>query len=133
MTTPKPVQAYAAVSPDGTIDANFVCAEKDGIQSYWENIPVTILPTEQYEAMVEAVRGVEFTYTNWRGETSKRRVLPVRFWFGSTKWHKERQRMMTAFDLDKGEMRDFAVDDIDWQNNAALDRALAAMKEQNHG
>jgi hypothetical protein len=31
--------------------------------------------------------------------------------------------MMTAFDLDKQEMRDFAVDDIDF----------AALKEQDHG
>lgn len=37
-------------------------------------------PTNQEaEAMAEAVT---LTYTNWRGETAQRIILPIRVWFG---------------------------------------------------
>lgn len=59
MTRPLPVTAYAAVSPDGYkyitgIGEHSVQFAPDvsGV------IPVTIIPTEQYEAMVEALEKI---------------------------------------------------------------------------
>jgi len=52
-----------------------------------------------------------FEYTNWRGETSVRRVSPRRLWFGSTEWHPDRQWLLHAYDHDKQELRDFALAD----------------------
>lgn len=48
---------------------------------------------------------VEFTYTNWRGETSTRRVMPVSLWFGTTEHHPDPQWLMDAKDIGK----DFAL------------------------
>ncbi len=55
---------------------------------------------------------LRFPYTNWRGEFSVRRVLPIRVWFGSTDWHPEPQWLLRALDLDKGGERDFAFSQI---------------------
>jgi hypothetical protein len=57
-------------------------------------------------------REMTFMYKNWRGETSRRRVLPSMFYFGSTEWHNKPQWFLRAFDLDKREMRNFAFDEI---------------------
>ena len=52
------------------------------------------------------------TYKNWRGETSVRRILPQRIIFESNQWHREEQWLLEAFDLDKKEIRSFAMKDI---------------------
>lgn len=49
------------------------------------------------------------TYTNWRGETSEREILPLYIWFGSTEWHPKPQWVITAKDIGKGVERDFAL------------------------
>jgi predicted DNA-binding transcriptional regulator YafY len=51
-------------------------------------------------------------YTNHRGEHRERRILPGRIYFGSTKWHKEPQWLLKAWDLEKNAARDFAMADI---------------------
>jgi hypothetical protein len=54
-----------------------------------------------------------FTYTNWRGETSRRHVVPVRVEFGSTKWHPEPQWLLRAQDIDNGQAEKlFAMRDM---------------------
>ena len=52
---------------------------------------------------------VAFTYTNWRGVTARRRVRPVRLWFGATEFHPEPQWLVHGLDLDSGLARDFAL------------------------
>lgn len=54
----------------------------------------------------------EVMYTNWRGETSKRRFTFHRLWYGSTEYHEEPQWLIHGFDMDKGVYRDFAVKDM---------------------
>lgn len=54
-----------------------------------------------------------FTYRNWRGETAQRRAIPQHVYFGATEWHPEPQWLMRAFDVDKGEVRDFAMRDME--------------------
>ena len=55
-----------------------------------------------------------FRYKNWRGETAQRRVVPTGFRFGSSEWHPEPQWLLVAFDLDRGQGREFALKDCDF-------------------
>jgi hypothetical protein len=54
-----------------------------------------------------------FTYKNWRGEVARRRVCLLRLWRGSTEYHREKQLLLDAIDMDKGGERTFAVYDIE--------------------
>jgi len=53
-------------------------------------------------------------YTNWKGETALRRVVPKEggFRFGQTQYHPETQWLLDAFDVEKKADRTFAVKDI---------------------
>lgn len=53
-----------------------------------------------------------FTYKNWLGEVSKRKVKIEGFIFGANEFHKEPQFMIKGFDLDKSAIRTFAMQDI---------------------
>lgn len=55
---------------------------------------------------------VKIVYTNWRGDTAERTIVPIKIWFGSTEWHKEEQWLLRALDTEKQAERDFAVKDI---------------------
>lgn len=55
---------------------------------------------------------IRISYTNWRGETSERLILPIKIWFGSTQWHKDEQWLLNALDIEKNEERDFALKDV---------------------
>jgi predicted DNA-binding transcriptional regulator YafY len=57
---------------------------------------------------------IRLVYKNHRGETSERRILPTRVWFGETEWHPGAQWLLDAIDVEKGELRSFAVKDIAW-------------------
>ncbi len=62
---------------------------------------------------------VKILYTNWRGEQAWRTIAPIRLWFGATEWHKDKQWLLTAIDVEKGTERDFAMKDIQkWQDDA---------------
>ena len=62
------------------------------------------------------VKAVSINYTNWRGETANRTIVPIEVWFGSTEWHTEEQWLLKALDIAKNTERDFALKDInDWQ------------------
>jgi hypothetical protein len=59
---------------------------------------------------------VSIKYTNWRGETEIRRIIPIKIWFGNTEWHKGKQWPLKATDIEKAVERDFALKDIhSWQ------------------
>ena len=55
---------------------------------------------------------IKLTYTNYRGETSERLILPKGVWFGATKWHPEPQWLLHALDCEKQAVRDFALSDF---------------------
>ncbi len=60
--------------------------------------------------MIEAAsQHVRVTYTNWRGETAERVLLPRRLWFGSTTWHPEPQWLLDALDVERNVERTFAL------------------------
>lgn len=56
---------------------------------------------------------VKILYINWRNERGVRTIRPETIWFGATEWHKEKQWLLTALDLEKNEKRDFAMKDIE--------------------
>lgn len=53
-----------------------------------------------------------FQYKNWRGEFAIRRVIPKKIWFGESEWHEGNQWFLQAFDIEKSEIRDFALLDM---------------------
>lgn len=55
---------------------------------------------------------VYILYTNYRGETTTRRIIPDKIWFGKTDWHPENQWILDAFDVDKNANRSFSLKDI---------------------
>jgi|GEM_PF-2408058 len=52
---------------------------------------------------------LKINYTNWRGETAERTVMPQSIYFGSTRWHPEPQWLLRALDMNRLEDRDFAL------------------------
>ena len=65
---------------------------------------------------MEGSKIVVINYTNWKGVTAFRRIIPKKIFFGSTEWHKEEQWLLEAYDVDKNADRSFAVKDIkSWQ------------------
>lgn len=65
-------------------------------------------------------QGVSFTYTNHRGKTSKRRVSFQGLDYGNNEWYPERQWFLRGIDLDKKEVRSFALSRIDGEEITAI-------------
>lgn len=55
---------------------------------------------------------VKILYTNWKGETKYRNIIPKSIEFKSTEWHKQEQWILNALDVDKNADRAFAMKDI---------------------
>lgn len=55
---------------------------------------------------------VEICYTNYRGETTIRKIVPRKIYFGSSDWHPDQQWLLEATDLEKNQIRNFALKDI---------------------
>lgn len=52
-------------------------------------------------------------YTNWKGEKRQRQITPINLWYGCTEFHPEPQMLLLAMDVEKKQLRDFAVKDIE--------------------
>ncbi len=61
---------------------------------------------------IELQKRARILYTNYKGETAYRDIIPEKIWFGSTDWHKEEQWLLDAIDLGKDALRNFAMKDI---------------------
>ena len=55
---------------------------------------------------------ISICYTNHRRETSIRKIIPLKIWFGKTDWHKEEQWLLDAIDVEKNAERSFTMKDI---------------------
>ena len=55
---------------------------------------------------------IRVVYKNYRGEEEVRHILPIRLFYGSTEWHKEKQWLIKVYDLDKNATRDYALKDF---------------------
>jgi predicted DNA-binding transcriptional regulator YafY len=60
----------------------------------------------------EAERRIRIVYTNHRGETATRHIIPQKIWFGKTEWHTDSQWLLDALDIEKNAQRSFAMKDI---------------------
>ena len=58
-------------------------------------------------------------YTNWRGERGPRRIRPISISFEKNEWHPVTQWLLTAVDVEKGEIRTFALRNIQgWRSGS---------------
>lgn len=55
---------------------------------------------------------LQIDYINWRGERRIRNIIPIDVKLRSTPHHPEKQWILSAFDEDKGDVRDFAMNNI---------------------
>ena len=55
---------------------------------------------------------VKILYTNYRGETAVRNIIPQKIWFGKTEWHPEEGWLLDAYDTEKKADRAFSMKDI---------------------
>ena len=63
--------------------------------------------------LVYATQQVQIVYTNHRGKTRDRLIQPVGLvWSNGNEWHPEPQWLLDAVDLEKGEIRSFAMKDV---------------------
>lgn len=62
--------------------------------------------------LADAKAAVNIVYTNYRGETRSRRIVPSKIEFMSTPHHPEAQWILHAFDVEKQAQRSFAMKDI---------------------
>lgn len=71
---------------------------------------------EMVNRLLDLMPSPELTayYVNWRGEKDKRRIRPIRFWYGATEWHPQQAMLLKAMDLDRGVERDFQVIDFEF-------------------
>lgn len=106
-------------TPDGKIlkPAGWRPPDVAGVLSRQKPIALPGEKEKASPALREKIEGrvsnlVSFIYTNHRGETERRRVLPIRLWFGSTAWHRNAQWLLEAFCLDKQATRDFALSNV---------------------
>lgn len=55
---------------------------------------------------------VRILYRNYKGETAWRIVTPEIIFYASNQWHPQPQWLMNATDVEKGELRTFALKDV---------------------
>ena len=60
------------------------------------------------------IKELKFIYQNWKGEISTRTIdgNSINIYYGEVEWHKGEQWIMEAMDLDKQDIRHFALKDI---------------------
>ncbi len=61
---------------------------------------------------MEEKRIVKMVYTNYKGETEVRKIVPKELKFGSTQYHLQEQWLLVAHDVDKDAERTFAMKDV---------------------
>ncbi len=55
---------------------------------------------------------IKVGYTNYRGETAVRTIIPIKFYFGSTEYHPQEQWLLEVWDVERDAMRVYAAKDI---------------------
>lgn len=88
---------------------------------------------ERTPGQIPSAEPIAILYENWRGETAFRHIIVggedddrSALWFGLNEWHRVPQYLLSAWDVEKGAYRDFALSGIKAWGQAAVDAALAA-------
>lgn len=55
---------------------------------------------------------IKVKYTNYRGETAIRLIVPIRFFWGSNEYHTQEQWLLEVFDVERDAIRIYALKDI---------------------
>lgn len=55
---------------------------------------------------------IKVRYTNYRGETAVRTIVPLKFEFGKTDYHPHDQWLVVVWDVDRNAQRLYALKDI---------------------
>lgn len=55
---------------------------------------------------------LKILYTNWKGVTSIRYIIPQEIYFDNSEWYEGDQWLMDAIDVDKNAQRTFAMSNI---------------------
>lgn len=73
-------------------------------------------------------QAVEIDYTNWRGERAMRRIVPLDISWDGNEWHPKTQWLLSALDVDKQQIRTFAMSGIHSWKTAVVDDKRAGEK-----
>ena len=65
-----------------------------------------------HEIAIEPGQVVRFRYTNWQGVVADRKAKFEALIYTSNEWHRTPQWLIKAIDIDKGEVRMFALQDM---------------------
>lgn len=69
-----------------------------------------IVDTSAWHKVIGGMRPpLDVVYTNHRGETRQRRIIPEYVYYGCSNWHHDAQWLLNAFDVDKKQTRTFAM------------------------
>lgn len=60
--------------------------------------------------LLDPKRRVTALYTNWKGEARERTIVPLGILFASTDHHPRPQWLIRSYDVEKNDVRDFALD-----------------------
>ena len=60
----------------------------------------------------EANQVIKVEYTNWRGESAIRTIVPINLKWRSTEWHPKAQWLLKVWDVDRNDYREYALKDI---------------------
>lgn len=67
---------------------------------------------------VDIKKAISVLYTNWRGETAERQIIPIEIYWGSTEWHPENQWLLKVWDIERKAYRSYALQDIkEWRES----------------
>lgn len=82
-------------------------------EAEWFGSQANIIERTRYEP-ISTTEVLRFRYKNWRGEIADRSVIPVRTTVAVSIYHNDGKPcwIMTAYDTEKNELRDFALKDI---------------------
>ena len=72
------------------------------------------LPQDRLTLMVTFEPGqiIRFGYRNWHGKVGTRTARAIRLTYGATEWHPEPQWLLEALDIEKNDVRLFALRDM---------------------
>lgn len=71
------------------------------------SFPITLIRDEPSTAEPEQYALID--YTNYRGERRMRRIKPIKIYFGTNDYHSDPQWLLSAIDVERDELRDFAM------------------------
>ncbi|MEW5927814.1 MAG: hypothetical protein AB1941_10030 [Gemmatimonadota bacterium] len=102
-------EVHPSADPEHHEDVEHKCAACG--HYWWTERPVQhpLAERPSPEMLAGDREPVTILYTNHRGETRPRKVLPVRVWWGSTRWHPQPQWLLDVVDTEKEERRTFAI------------------------